>query len=251
MTDHPLLFTAPMVRAILAGAKTQTRRVVDMKHLKAFLPKDVRSDPPIDARVTAKRGLRRITIGKSGAVHCIEPHMGLKPGEFHLACPYADGETHLADLGGGRKVWTIVAQSSALWGRETWRACTAVDALRPADIMPGRHIRYEADGAWSGTVDLGDGDTCPCGETPGRLRVALHMPRWASRISLRVTQVRLERVQDISEEDAIAEGVAHADQYTTLSSPARNFQTLWREIHSDDSWLRNPWVWAIHFERIA
>lgn len=104
-------------------------------------------------------------------------------------------------------------------------------------------------------------------QMPLRWRPSIHMPRAACRLRLQITDVRVERLQDISEEDAIAEGVLIAGKnlyngsiykdYTGeslhefgWSSACRSFQSLWQSINSPESWDENPWVWVIEFEKI-
>lgn len=86
-------------------------------------------------------------------------------------------------------------------------------------------------------------------------RPSIHMPRWASRITLEVTSVRVERLQDISEADALAEGVnAHQDHHgrptTSIYSPVQAYRDLWEQINGPGSWDANPWVWAVDFKRL-
>jgi hypothetical protein len=88
------------------------------------------------------------------------------------------------------------------------------------------------------------------------------MPRWASRITLEITDVRAQRLQDISEEDAKAEGAAFFDGRpihhhgwrhdlgSVWSTANLSFQSLWSKINGPDSWTENPWVWVITFKRI-
>lgn len=90
------------------------------------------------------------------------------------------------------------------------------------------------------------------GESPCRWRPSIHMPRWASRITLEITDVRVERVQDISEEDAIAEGVVCPRLGTYGMNPETVFRDLWDSIAKPGAlWRDNPWVWAISFKRVA
>jgi hypothetical protein len=91
------------------------------------------------------------------------------------------------------------------------------------------------------------------------------MPRWASRITLEITGVRVERLQEISYEDACAEGckipdcrrenVAYGETWDETSRrlrwPQRDFESVWTHINGDDSWAANPWVWVIEFKRLT
>lgn len=134
-----------------------------------------------------------------------------------------------------------------LWVREAWRADSAYDAMPPRDIPPEAAVWYEANGRFQPVL--------------GRYRPPMFMPRWASRGLDEITGVRVERLQDISEADAMAEGVdlvtKHAYQTThsqsrqlLLSDPTarRAFERLWESINGPDSWAANPWVWVIAFK---
>lgn len=188
--ERPILFSAPMVRAILTGNKTQTRRVVKLNRHYQIEERDDGSLWPWmydDDRAS----------------------------DSWLACPYG--------MPGDR-----------LWVRETWRTERDFDHLPPRDLDPtmtATPVQYEA-GPHADVLD-------------GKLRPSMFMPRWASRITLEVTAVRVQRLQDISEADAIAEGV-----YTDPACPAYDgYRALWESINGPNSWDANPWVWAITFKR--
>jgi hypothetical protein len=125
-----------------------------------------------------------------------------------------------------------------LWVRESWRTETnAHDKLAPSKLRGDENILYEADGNWRDN------------HTVGRLRPSIHMPRWASRILLEITDLRVERLKDISDADAIAEGVDRTN--TSISGYAtKRFRRLWESINGPGSWDKNPWVWVISFKRI-
>jgi hypothetical protein len=216
--ERPILFSAEMVRAILDGRKTQTRRVV--KHPALAQP---------DAAIEWLSDRETVPHGHySGwAVKCDAPLL------LPVACPYG-------------------APGDLLWVREAWRAPgdAIADALPPSDFVADAQANvawYEADGEAPSTA--------------GRLRPSIHMPRWASRLTLRVTEVRVQRAQDISEADAIAEGCAGEDwvesspyiagQHTDSGTlPSEEFKALWNSINAKRGfgWDANPWVWAITFE---
>lgn len=182
MIEKPIIFSGPMVRAILEGRKTQTRRIVKDGHALAFL----------------------------GADH--------KP---VLMCPFGQ-------------------PGDRLWVRETSLLCRDSNGVCPAGN--GKALAYAADG-----YELEDGE---------RWTPSIHMPRWASRISLEITGIRVERLQDISEKDARAEGVA-----ASRVGPCQDglfyrlhrdsFIELWESINGPGSWDANPWVWVIEFRRLA
>lgn len=191
MKERPILFSAPMVRAILGGTKTQTRRVC--------------------------KGQRE----RSSSA------------DFQIGrCPYG--------LPGDR-----------LWVRESWSTHTCFDDVPPMHLTT-RSLHYFADG---------DCQT-------GRKRPSIHMPRWASRITLEVTGIRVERLNDISEEDAIAEGVykrigdcalgnvvetpfGHEAIYLSRGQAKMTYIQLWESINGIGSWAANPLVWIIEFRRLA
>jgi len=123
-----------------------------------------------------------------------------------------------------------------LWVREAWRAETHFNKLAPREIPPGSNVQYQADALmpWD-----------------SRARPGMFMPRWAARITLEVTDVRVQRLQDISEEDAKAEGV---DRYPVFEDDQptayydAGFAVLWNTIHGPCAWEANPWVAAYTFK---
>jgi len=162
------------------------------------------------------------------------------------------------------------AVGDRLWVREAWRAAASLDALSGSAIAdrcmeagyrrPWAPIRYEADGARNSAKDWREFGSTPGEAAPGRYRHARFMPRWASRITLEVTAVRVERLQDISEKQAHAEGVDNHMAATAVGSDAtrgellpatvHGFAHLWESINGAGSWSANPWVWAVEFRRV-
>lgn len=137
------------------------------------------------------------------------------------------------------------APGDRLWVRETWRASELFDATKPSDWNKGSvPVRYEADDARSGGwAGHGYG---------GKRRPSIHMPRWASRITLEITGVRVERLQDISEADARAEGAAHHNSPAAMLTGYRQgYRLLWMSINGPGSWAANPWVWVLEFRRLG
>jgi len=216
MTDRPILFSAEMVRAILDGRKTQTRRVMN----------------PQPSTVDDAGRWYRMKSGGESLMTSAYP------------CPYgAPGDT--------------------LWVRETcWAESTFDgDGVRyPADHV-WRIIEntQEASEAWCKLARYG-GDAALDNQTNTGMRVpSIHMPRWASRITLRITDIRVERLQDISEDDAKAEGCESpltgaeapaAGPGVFLADERTSFAILWNKINGAGAWGANPWVWAISFERV-
>lgn len=131
-----------------------------------------------------------------------------------------------------------------LWVREAWRVSSAHDALPPRDIPQDVSIEYIADGR---------------GYFDGRYRHARFMPRWAARITLEVTGIRVERLQDISDDDAIAEGIERTGRHWKsyggagrfYRSPIRSYESLWESINGGGSWAANPLVWVVEFKRVS
>lgn len=210
MKEYPIIFSGPMVRAILGGRKTQTRRIIKSKN---------------NGKI----------IGYGGPALAMET-LGLdNDGCEHVqtvCCPYGQ-------------------PGDSLWVREKWRLydsyseCACYDECRCARYH-NKPVYY---------ADTYDDEA--------KWRPSIHMPRWASRITLEITGVRVERLHDISEEEAILEGVEmfedeppvyrdYRDQ-GIVHSAVESFGTLWDSINwrkEGCSWEdHNPWVWVIEFFR--
>lgn len=133
-----------------------------------------------------------------------------------------------------------------LWVRET---CQAVEHESGLDV-----VRYPADGneipVKSHPLDAGRWvDLYRYRGGEGKIVPSIHMPRWASRITLEITGVRVERLQDISEQDAAAEG-ANTELSLIGDKHYLGYRSLWKSIYGADSWQANPWVWVIEFKRV-
>lgn len=155
-----------------------------------------------------------------------ESCMDAKGTEHPIVCPYGQ-------------------PGDRLWVREAWLADAQLDSIAPRDLSQGEPIFYPADGSSRQTG-------CAM-VSQGRGRPSIHMPRWASRILLEITAVRVELLQDISEEQAEAEGVGflrHAPDADETLTAAQLFECLWSSINGDESWSGNPWVWVVEFKRI-
>lgn len=142
-----------------------------------------------------------------------------------------------------------------LWVREAWRSYHRYDAKRPRDLNPSSPIYYEAGGIGEDEISV----------MRGKLRPSMFMPRWASRITLEVTGVEVERLQDCSREDVIAEGLirvpapANAVEMgcdysfegdSRFGSPVSAYAALWDHINGPGAWDKNPWVAAYTFRPI-
>lgn len=147
--------------------------------------------------------------------------------------------------------WQRGERDQRLWVREAWRTAAKFDATAPRNIEPRALVSYDAD------FDGEPNDGCR-----GKARRSFHMPRWASRITLDVTAVRVQRLQEISEEDARAEGAfalnrigddpMHAPWTMTgegwrYDTPRDAFRALWNTLHGAGAWDANPWVVAVTF----
>lgn len=211
MKERPILFSGAMVRAILSGQKTVTRRVV-----KPALPDSVAEILPF--------------AGSPEAWMPSMPGSPEQPWEEQIrVCPYGK-------------------PGDRLWVRETFAALSAgeYEPVKPR-YGYGQEIRFAA------TDPLSD---CDVGVRGYAWRPSIHMPRWACRILLEVTDVRVERLQDITYEQAAAEGIQrdHRMWFATdeggkaFQHPEHAFAELWRKTGGD--WHANPWVWVVEFKRM-
>lgn len=230
MKTTGMLFNAPMVRALLADRKTQTRRVIK----------------PQPTRI----GTTTILEYRGGLY---QPEKLPANSNLFNHCPYGQ-------------------PGDRIWVRETFRLTDTFDLDSPSRVgercidagykKPWAPILYEADGwrrDWHHVGTPPHDGTLP---KQGKTRVSIHMPRWASRIMLEIVSVRVERLQDISEADALAEGARQdkaggfyidgADgRYASPvdSSAVDAFKSLWDSTGGD--WAANPWCWAITFNRMS
>ena len=192
MSELPIKFAAPMVRALLEGRKTQTRRLLKAKPGMTLA----------DCAVDAGGGRLELPVDK-------------------LLVPYATGDR--------------------LWVREAW----AHDAPDLDTCRRG----VESDGIVYGPYYLAD--LRPSDRATLRGRPSIHMPRWASRLTLTVTDVRVQRLQEISEADARAEGLMPIWSGDMNEGPSQFadevFADLWNSLHGPDAWAANPWVVALTF----
>ena len=228
MSDKPILFSGPMMNALRAGRKTQTRRVLNPQ--------------PEPWRDFYQEGGCQTTDWR------FETGMRTGDGVHHRYGLWMHCQFH-------ESRWQRLpyAPGDRLWVREAWRTECNFDHLPPRDLMPdGQQWRYEADGTWSDHDDMT--------AAPGRLRPGMFMPRWASRAFVTVTDTRVKRLQEISEEDATAEGLrqiwnpGHDDHRVWTYDRAKDFigcwdargayKHLWSTINGAGSWDTNPWVAA-------
>lgn len=198
MKERPILFSGPMVQAILEGRKTQTRRVV------------------------------------------VAPEKYSQIRECAFCCPHGNA-------------------GDELWVRETWATQQRLDHLSPSSLLHGP-IFYPADDTWVHWAGH-----APTSSVPGKNRPNIFLPRWASRIALEIVSVRVERIQEITAKDIIAEGAVnrpHMDEHLG-KCPVSQFDGVcypdlrslwghgWNSINQKRGygWEKNPWVWVIDFDR--
>ncbi len=128
-----------------------------------------------------------------------------------------------------------------LWVKETYRSWKRFDFDKPINIPEGAPIFFEA-----------DENTISKGLFTARIRQSIFMRHWMSRLTLEITNVRVERLNEISEEDAIAEGVRCRCMSSAITvAPSVAYYELWDSINGPGSWDQNPWVWAITFKIIT
>lgn len=192
--ERPIIFSTPMVQAILNGSKSQSRRVIKTQPI----PTEYSDDFVWKQRVRNSAGIL-------------------------LECPYGQ----VGDL---------------LWVRETWCVSSEWDKLPPSKlpVKARETVIHKADGF----------------ERTGRWRSSRFMPRWASRILLEITEVRVERVQEISREDIRTEGIMlpPSPRYTPgkFSELHQEFAAVWDSLNAKRGygWSEDPWIWVISFRRI-
>ena len=229
MKERPIIFSTPMINAILDGRKTMTRRTKDLDWI---------NEIPFTNGLDRKPYLR---IGK----WCVDLQTKVDESEVtFLKCPYGTigdklwcRETYLH--------WSTDDQDNVFKTDSNYEACKA-------DMKRLKAMGYPKDG-------IGNWKVIP----------SIHMPRTASRITLEITDIRVERLQDISEQDAINEGVGFVRNLNTdvpqyfdyLAKPyfgmvasfihaKSSFLTLWKSIYGFESLQSNPWVWCISFKKL-
>lgn len=214
MRERPILFNADMVRAVLDGRKTQTRRI--MREQPEVIPKeDEHGKPgfwiPFNAGKTMVRN-----------------------DDMHIACPFG--------LKGDR-----------LWVRETFRVHS-----RATDVATLVYKASEQQ-SWTQQTHRVPIEKCNKPAVVDTWTPSIHMPRWASRITLEITGVRVERLWDITEDNAKAEGCTfEALRFKPGTREAEEmghtavyqFGGLWQSIYGEESWQANPWVWVVEFKRV-
>ncbi|HDV0468282.1 TPA: hypothetical protein RHH61_004581 [Klebsiella pneumoniae] len=219
MKERGMIFNGEMVRAILDGQKTQTRRIVKgtdgaVKFCKEW---DINGEEIF------------VVLGE-------KDHTGMNPVLGALSCPFG-------------------AVGDRIWVREAFRVHSlATDVATLAYKASERN-------SWTEQTHRVPVAVCNKPATPEKWTPSLHMPRWASRILLEITDVRVERLNAISEEDARAEGIIDGGclncgepEPCGCANPEPDatdaFAYLWQSIYGQESWNADPWVWVIEFKRV-
>lgn len=253
MTSRPILFSAPMVRAILSGAKTQTRRIVTTREPLEFVGgRGEEADP-------SKWGWFFDGPDHHGYMVLGRGHdERYNHGSISIPCPYGAPGDRLWVREEHYRFghWEAVtgAKERTRTGRQRWRFVADSPEIRyeaPSEFRKGRHHKDPATPEW-------------------HKRLARFMPRGASRITLEVTEVRVQRLQEISDADACAEGVepytpphGHISPDQRVPGPGFDrcrlgdqphrlpFADLWDHINGKRApWSSNPWVWCLTFRRV-
>ncbi|MEA4757103.1 hypothetical protein VBQ76_18215 [Klebsiella pneumoniae] len=215
MKERGMIFNGEMVRAILDGRKTQTRRIM--------------APQPAD-----------------DIERCIFPNPGAIGWKSSLRHKHGSTTAHFCPHG---------KPGDRIWVREAFRVHS-----RATDVAT---LVYKASerNSWTEQTNRVPVSVCNKPATPEKWTPSLHMPRWASRLLLEITDVRVERLNAISEEDARAEGIIDGGclncgepEPCGCANPEPDatdaFAYLWQSIYGSDSWNANPWVWVIEFKRV-
>ena len=221
MRERPILFSGPMVRAILDGRKTQTRRVVKPKLN--------------DCGKYLHAGNAVLANKQIGEWRCQDGHwFGLSGYTTlaHTACPYGQM---------GDRLWVRESHwkftGCAERGNRPW-----LGFVESPDGDPYRAICYD-----DSEILTAAKIHAACYRVP-----SIHMPRWASRILLEIVAVRVERLHGIGEADALAEGVMPLGDLGAIFAPAASaYSDLWESINGPGSWAADPWVWVVEFKRVT
>lgn len=230
MNERPILYSAPMARARNAGIKRMTRRVIK---LPSWIP-----DP--DAAIYHLR--EQCAVGKHAGLALFDDGRPVK----RFTCPFGGPGDRLR---GKENAW--------VWCRKERDGDTKTGRPKYNYIPVGKHVVYQAECPKKPTLWR---DENPAHDW--RLKIGRYLPAWASRILDEITEVRVERVQAISEEDARAEGIEplpdasfrgppSAEGCTVYVTARAAFRALWIHINGQESWDRNDWCWVISFKPVS
>jgi hypothetical protein len=212
--ERPILFSGPMVRAILDGRKTVTRRPIKPS-IRGF---DVSFE------------LHQQDDGSWRPLHTFDESCMDDQGTEHpVVCPYGK-------------------PGDRLWVRETWY-CDHFEVMRGPYLKPADLDVTEARG--DGTLVYAADGLTPYEADQPAWKPSIHMPRWASRILLEVTDVRVEQLQAISIGQICMEGLARSIyEFIPVTTAFDAFAEVWDSINGPGAWEANPWVWAVEFKQV-
>jgi hypothetical protein len=247
MKERPILFSAPMVNAILEGRKTQTRRAMKIQP----------PSPAYQLGTCVSTTGKKKDVGRHHWIHLAENGYQIIDGKQpYFSRPYGNA-------------------GDRLWVRETWALTGRMANAKLSDFLDSEFVLKQH------LIHRADADGYD--ETVQGWRPSIFMPRWASRILLEITGVRVERLQDISEQDAISEGgqwtdngprgwlkpgtafddgdkingwkegwshIGETDPDKCMGSARMSYANLWESINGAGSWDANPWVWVLEFKRV-
>lgn len=259
MVERPVIFNGEMVMAILAGRKTQTRRVMKQQPPDGWCPVNSLGVADLVARPYTKG-----VVDRHGCLQAGPDVFGVADETWGAVSPFGKP---------GDRLWVRECHAQVLEidipaGRHVGPIGTTGSTARPD--LKSRYV-YRSDGEMPNVQWHCLGDSQPVRWTP-----SIHMPRKASRILLEITGVRIERLNDISHEDAELEGIHHevwdqtvvARNYSTQNDFFQfwdedlphyvemdelyraSFRSLWQSIYGDESWNGNPWVWVVEFKQV-
>ncbi len=244
--ERPILFSGENIPPLLAGTKTQTRRIIPLRrlHVDYIGPQGRLNDPTM-------WGLE----ADDGEWYTLKAQPNYESRE--IRCRYGAP---------GDRLWVRETIAIESWTHE-YGDTPPIPTDRPHTVIDhgedwGKEWRWPHYRATDPDPDLTctrEGcRTCEAGEPGPHWRRSIHMPRWASRILLEITDVRVQRLQEISQDDAVAEGCDDIRDMKPLpgrvmyaGGPRDAYQILWESINGAGSWDANPWVWAITFKRIT
>lgn len=220
--EIPILFSTPMVQAILDGRKTQTRRTNGLT--------EINKNPGDWIFVEC------FSMAGKYPIIPVFRFENQKTGDLiDVRCPYGK-------------------PGDILWVRETWQHDLKIDLAKDkAEFVPNGKFVFAADGTQIVAYETGK---------YGRWKPSIHMPKVACRIWLEVVGSRVERLQEITEEDAAKEGLVAHDEYSYIPGEAvqqiekhnsayGQFRDLWASINGEESWNVNPWVWVVEFKVLS
>lgn len=225
MKEHPILFSTPMVQAILEGRKTMTRRILKVKGCKPFVPQ------PEEWTLSdiEKWNKDYHPYGQVGDIIWVRESFKLAGWNFEqglMTIEYKDGSMFICNA--------YDPSDDLIWLLDQVEALENGGYIEPSPTEKDAFILTEK-------------------RQP--FKPSIHMPKEAARIWLKITNVNVERLQSISEVDAMKEGVDFEwyDQGRNIKIEAAKqlFKKLWYSIHGRESWEANPWVWAIEFEVLS